>query len=85
MRTALFAAFCSLALAGCAPPPQSKPLDESANAQPAPAPAPDPGQRPLQGLEGAQKYDPVAKANRVEAQVMDAKEQQDKQIDDGAK
>jgi hypothetical protein len=77
MRIALLAVFCSLALAGCDPPPYSKPLDESANAQP----APEPGQE----LEGKQKYDPMAKAKRVEDQVMDAKEQQDKQIDEGAR
>jgi len=76
MRTALLAAFCSLALAGCDPPPHSKPLDESANAQATPAPD--------QELEGKQKYDPMAKAKRVEGQVMDAKEDQDKKIDDGA-
>ena len=79
MRIALFAAFCSLALAGCDPPPQSKPLDESANA----APATDAHGRPEP--EGAAKYSPIAKAQRAEEQVMDAKEKQDKEIDDGAK
>jgi len=67
----------ALLLAACDPPPQSKPLDESTAEQPADAqgqPAP----------EGADKYSPMAKAKHVEVDVMDAKQQQDKEIDKGA-
>ena len=73
MRTVLFTALAGLLLAGCDPPPPSKPLDESANEQPTAAQANEPS--------GAQKYDPMEKAKRVQPQVLDQKDQQDKQID----
>ena len=78
MRTALLATFAALWLAGCDPPPQSKPLDESGNSQA--ASANDPKDKDAT-LSGAQKYDPIAKARRVEPQVLDQKDQQDTQID----
>jgi hypothetical protein len=74
MRTALLTTLAALLLAGCDPPPQSKPLDESGNDQAAAA-------ADAQQPSGAQKYDPMAKAKRVEPQVLDQKDQQDKQID----
>jgi hypothetical protein len=69
---------CALLLGACDPPPPSKPLDESTadratpDAQGQPAP------------EGANKYAPMAKAKRVEGQVLDAKDKQDQDIDKGA-
>ena len=71
MRHALIAACFAFLLAGCDPPPKSKPLDESQN----------PPEAVDQGPSGAMKYDPVQKAKRVEGQVLDQKDQQDKQID----
>jgi hypothetical protein len=69
---------CALSLAACDPPPQSKPLDESTAEQP----APDAQAKPEP--EGADKYSPMGKANRVEEKVMDAKDKQDQDIDKGA-
>ena len=70
MRHALILGFAFL-LAGCDPPPPSKPLDESQN----------PPSQADSGPSGAMKYDPVQKAKRVEDQVMDQKEQQDREIE----
>jgi hypothetical protein len=70
MRHALILG-CAFLLAGCDPPPPSKPLDESQN----------PPEQVDTGPSGAAKYAPIEKAKRVEAQVLDQKDQQDKQID----
>ena len=72
MNRALLAACLAFLLAGCDPPPPSKPLDESQN----------PPSQADQGPSGAMKYDPVEKAKRTEDQVLDQKAQQDKQIDE---
>ena len=74
LLVACVAACLALLLAGCDPPPPSKPLDESQN----------PPSQADSGPSGAQKYDPVEKAKRVEDQVMDQKAQQDQQIDQEA-
>jgi hypothetical protein len=78
MRTALLLAVAALWLAGCDPPPQSKPLDESGNDTAAASDQPPDKEA---ALEGAQKYAPMAKAKRVEGKVLDQKDQQDAQID----
>jgi hypothetical protein len=81
MRTALLVALCSLALAGCAPPPQSKPLDESATR--ARARAPSAGVRAVQG--DGEKYDPSPRPTAARNRSWTRRKQQDKEIDDGAK